>query len=48
MGALNATLRTADNDWELYPWFSLSGVFGTADYAATIAELRARGNAAWG
>ena len=25
-----------------------SGVFGTADYAATIAELRARGNAAWG
>ena len=24
-----------------------SGVFGTADYAATIAELRARGNAAW-
>jgi hypothetical protein len=41
MGAVNATLRTADNEWELYPWFALSGVFGTAAAITTIEETSA-------
>ncbi|HEX7700088.1 MAG TPA: DUF5916 domain-containing protein, partial [Kofleriaceae bacterium] len=37
----SSTLRTADNMWELYPWFALSGVFGTAAAIETIEETSA-------
>ncbi|HEY0251706.1 MAG TPA: DUF5916 domain-containing protein, partial [Kofleriaceae bacterium] len=41
IASANAQLRTADNAWELFPWFGISGVFGTAAAIQTIEETPA-------
>ncbi len=37
----NAILRTADAEWEVFPWFGISGIFGSAASIATTEQTSA-------
>jgi hypothetical protein len=37
----NALLRTADGEWELFPWLGISGVFGSASSISAIEQSSA-------
>jgi len=39
--AANALLRTADSEWEFFPWLGISGVFGSATSITAIEETSA-------
>jgi len=41
VAAANSQLRTADAEWELFPWLGISGVFGSAAAITTIEQTSA-------